>query len=142
MSDENKLNGDDKKKNPEFRVPPKTWIVWTAIVAAIVMLILFNHKIQSQPGTIIPSEFQKKMEAEPSQIAKATLNYNPQSPLLGEVVGEYYELDEKGNILKDKTVPFRTQVLLSEKIQDKLQSLPHFEFHEPNTMWMSILVTL
>src|ERR1043166_5747593 len=133
MSDENKINGD--KKNPEFRVPPKTWVVWTAIIAAIVMLILFNHKYTSQPTAIIPSEFQKKMEAEPCQIAKATLNYNPQSPLLGEVVGEYYEADNKGNLLKDKpTVPFRTQVLLSERIQDKLQSLPHFEFHEPNTM--------
>ena len=142
MSDENRINGDDRRKNPEFRVPPKTWVVWTAIVAGIVMLILFNHRMTSQPSFLIPSEFQKKMDAVPCQIARAQLNYNPQSPLLGEVVGTYYSTDDKGGIVKDKEVPFRTQVLLTEKIQDKLQSLPHFEFHEPNTMWMSILVTL
>jgi cell division protease FtsH len=143
MSDENKINGDDKKKNPEFRVPPKTWVVWTAIVAAIVMLILFNHRIQSQPGLLIPSEFQKKMGAEPCQIAEATLKYNPQSPLLSELEGKYYEVDEKGNILKDRAqVPFRTQVLLSETVMDRLQRLPNFKTDQQNSMWASILVTL
>ena len=44
MSDENKFNNDDKdsRKNGDFRVPPKTWIVWIVIFGGILALFLFN----------------------------------------------------------------------------------------------------
>src|SRR6185369_12538496 len=100
---------------------PKTWVVWTAIIAAIVMLILFNHQRMSQPNTIMSSDFLRKMDAVPCQIAEAKLNYNPQLGILGEVEGTYYQVDDKGNLLKDKEkVQFRTQILLSERVQNQL----------------------
>ena len=37
MADENK-----EKKGGEFRVPPRTWILWIAIIGAIPLLFLFK----------------------------------------------------------------------------------------------------
>ena len=50
MPDENKSNDDDKnpKKGGEFRVPPRTWIVWIAIFGGIILLMLMRDKWDSQ----------------------------------------------------------------------------------------------
>ena len=51
MADENRFSEDDKngKKGGEFRVPPRTWVVWIAIIGGIVMLVVFRDKMASQP---------------------------------------------------------------------------------------------
>ena len=41
MSDENKK---DPKKGGEFRVPPRTWILWIVILGAIPLLLLFKER--------------------------------------------------------------------------------------------------
>jgi cell division protease FtsH len=140
MADENRFGEDDKngKKGGEFRVPPRTWVVWIAIIGGIVMLVVFRDKMASQPTTITPYVFMQKMES--TLIAEATLNYNPQSPDLGEIVGKYYQTDNEGNVLKNHDpLPFRTLTLLTDRIRDKLQSLPQFAApHEPNTILWSL----
>ena len=45
MADDNKRYNDDDKnprRNGEFRVPPRTWIVWIAIFGGIILLMLFT----------------------------------------------------------------------------------------------------
>ena len=42
MADENRYNDDEKnpKRGGEFKVPPRTWIVWIAIFGGIILLML------------------------------------------------------------------------------------------------------
>ena len=50
MADDNKYSDDDKNpRKGEFRVPPRTWIVWIAIFGGIILLMLFKEKLDS-PG--------------------------------------------------------------------------------------------
>ena len=46
MSDENKHSEDEKnsKKGGEFRVPPRTWVVWIAIFGGIILLMLLKER--------------------------------------------------------------------------------------------------
>src|SRR5690242_11534 len=126
MPDDNKYSDDDKTpKKGEFRVPPRTWIVWIAIFGGIILLMLFKEKLDSPPDAISQYKFQQLVDS--NLISEATINYNPQSPL-NEVIGKYYKSET------DKTpVPFRAKVKLTEKMEDKLYSKSEFSPHEPNT---------
>ena len=51
MSDENKYNDDDPKnvkKSSDFKVPPRTWVVWIAIFGGIIMLMLMRDRWETQ----------------------------------------------------------------------------------------------
>ena len=138
MPEENKLNDDDKnsKKGGDFKVPPRTWVVWIAIIGGILMLVMFKNRMELQPGTLLPAEFQQKLEAH--QIASVSLNFNPQSQLSADIVGMYYKTDDKGNKLNDK-VPFRTKTLLTPSLQEQLIHLPQFEVREPNQLLLNVV---
>src|SRR6516162_1098411 len=126
MADDNKYSDDEKNpKKGEFRVPPRTWIVWIAIFGGIILLMLFKEKLDSPADMLTQYQFQQLVES--NQIAEATISYNPQSPL-NEVVGKYYRDDHK------TTVPFRAKVKLTEKMEEKLYSMREFSPREPNTM--------
>src|SRR5258706_11246816 len=101
MSDENKFNDDDKnaKKGGEFKVPPRTWVVWIAIFGGIILLMLMRDRWESQGEIITQARFQQLVYS--NQIAKATINYSPQSLALTEVTGKYYRMDGAGNRVKD-----------------------------------------
>src|SRR5437016_8346778 len=99
MADE-KYNDDDKssKKGGEFRVPPRTWIVWIAIFGGIILLMLFKDRMEPQGEPISQSRFQQLVES--NQITQATINYSPQNPYLTEIVGKYFKTDGSGNHIK------------------------------------------
>jgi cell division protease FtsH len=141
MADDNKYNGDDKnpKKGGEFRVPSRTWVVWIAILGAITILVLFRDRMEYQGQTLLPYEFQQLVES--NQLAQVSLNYNPQSPGVAQITGTYIKTDSNGNKLKEP-VPFRTKVVATEKLLNELQALPPFEVHEPNTMFLNVLLTV
>src|SRR4030095_4127439 len=142
MSDDNKFSDNDKssRKGGEFKVPPRTWIIWIAIFGGIITLMLLRERMDA-PGQILSQyEFLRKVES--NQIAQATINYSPQSPLLTEIVGKYYLVDpETGNRVKkngeDQVVAFRTKARLTESMENKLFNLPQFEPREPNTMLLT-----
>jgi cell division protease FtsH len=138
MPEDNKLSDDDKnsKKGGDFKVPPRTWVVWIAIIGGILMLVMFKNRMELQPGTLLPAEFQQKLEAH--QIASVSLNFNPQSQLSADIVGMYYKTDDKGNKLNDK-VPFRTKTLLTPSLQEQLIHLPQFEVREPNQLLLNVV---
>src|SRR5882724_1429623 len=122
MSDENKYNDEDKnpKKGGEFRVPPRTWIVWIAIFGGILLLMLFRDRMETQGEVLSQYRFQQLVES--NQIAQATINYSPQNPFLTEVTGKYFKTDADGNRIKknnaDETVLFRTKARLTNKLED------------------------
>src|SRR5258706_16228966 len=115
MSDENKFNDDDKnaKKGGEFKVPPRTWVVWIAIFGGIILLMLMRDKWESQGSQIGQARFQQLVNS--NLIAEATINYSPQNLALTEVIGKYYKTDTAGNHVKDEktgldaTVSFRSK---------------------------------
>src|SRR5690349_19348823 len=145
MSDDNKYNEDEKnsKKGGEFRVPPRTWVVWIAIFGGIILLMVMRDRWES-PGAMI-SQYQFQQLVESNQIAQATLNYNPQDIYLTDVIGKYYKVDSTGARIKkddkDATVDFRAKVRLTRDLERKILSgqNPQYEVKEPNTMLLSLV---
>jgi len=135
MSDENKYNDEDKnpKKGGEFRVPPRTWIVWIAIFGGIILLMLFRDRMETTGDVLTQYQFFQKVES--NQIVKATINYSPQSPLLTDISGKYYK-EENGHRTE---APFRTKARLTEAMENKILALENFEVKEPNTMLLSVV---
>src|SRR5256884_9344813 len=78
MSDENKYNDEEKppKKGGEFKVPPKTWIVWIAIFGGIITLMLVKDKMEWQGESLKQFAFQRLVDS--NLISDAIINYNPQ----------------------------------------------------------------
>ena len=144
MPDGTQLSDDDHrpKKGGEFRVPPRTWFVWTAIFGGIILLMLMRERWDSQ-GEYLPQwRFQQLLDS--NLIAQATVNYSPQNSLLTEIVGKHYVPDKDGKPIKGedgrpKEMLFRTKARLSPALEELLFSKFQFEPREPNTMLMSIL---
>jgi cell division protease FtsH len=139
MSEENNRHNDEEKNNRkggEFRVPPRTWVVWIAIFGGIVLLMLFKDRMEPQGETLTQFQFQQLVES--NLITQATISYNPQSPFLNEITGKYNKIEN------DRKVPttFRTKARLTTKLEEKLFSLPQFEPREPNTMLWSVAVSV
>ncbi|HYV27032.1 MAG TPA: ATP-dependent zinc metalloprotease FtsH, partial [Candidatus Eisenbacteria bacterium] len=144
MSDENKYNEEEKtpKKGGEFRVPPRTWIVWIAIFGGIITLMLVKDKMEWQGESLKQYRFQQLVDS--NLISKAIINYNPQNGALTEITGEYYKTDGAGNKLKKAdgefdTAPFRSKVRLTPETEAQIVNNLHFEVREPNTMLLSVL---
>src|SRR5437868_1503189 len=109
MADDNKSN--DKDKNPkggEFRLPPKTWIVWIAIIASLVTLVMMKGKLDNA-GTpdLYSEEFLQRLDS--NLVATASVLFNPQTHPVEIVEGTYYKTDATGKKMDD-TVRFRTKI--------------------------------
>jgi cell division protease FtsH len=144
MADDNKQYEEDKnpKKGGEFRVPPRTWIVWIAIFGGIILLMLFNDRMKAPGDVLSQYDFFQKVDA--NQISHATINYGAQSGYLQEITGKYFETDKEGNRVKgkdgtDAEIPFRTKARLTEQMENKLLALNTVEPREQNIMLMSLL---
>src|SRR3954453_3301673 len=101
MSDDNKYNNDEDKnpkKGGEFRVPPRTWVVWIAIFGGIILLMLMKDRWESQGEALKQYQFYQLVES--NLVAQATVNYSPQNPYLTEVTGRYYKTDASGAHIK------------------------------------------
>ncbi len=138
MSDDNKYNEDDRnpKKGGDFRVPPRTWIVWIAIFGGIILLMLFKDKMDPPGKVLTQYEFQQLVDS--NQIVKATINYSPQSPDLRDITGTYTDAAAGSK----EQVHFRAKVRLYRALEIKLLSLPQFEPREPNTMLFSFMLSI
>src|SRR5712671_5311223 len=99
MADENKYNDDEKngKKGGEFRVPPRTWVVWIAILAGIIVLLMLREKMDAPGEQLTQYQFFQKVDS--NLIARATISYSPQSPFLTDISGKYYRTDKGGAII-------------------------------------------
>jgi cell division protease FtsH len=138
MADDNKRSGDDKnpRKAGEFKVPPRTWVVWIAIFGVIVLLMLFKDRMEPAGDLLSQPRFQQLVES--NQIVQATINYNPQSSDLREVTGKYRKLE---NDTKSEA-PFRARVRLLPDLEKKLLSMPEVDVREPNTMLFSFMLSV
>src|SRR6266496_192064 len=146
MSDDNKNRDDDRggKRNGEFRVPPRTYIIWIAILGAIPLLMVFKSTGPTAAEPLSQIQFQQKVES--NQIAGGTIVYDPQSPYMREVRGYYYKTDENGTRLeeggKPVKIPFVAKVRLSDSMEDKLLHRMLFETKQPNTVLLGLAYSL
>jgi cell division protease FtsH len=144
---QNKINDGDKKpqKGGEFRIPPKTWIVWMVIFASIIGLMVIKEHVQSPNEPLKQPEFLRKMDA--NLIARGDMIFSPQSQMV-EIIGEYYVTDGMGRIQTNAssgqavTTVFQTKLHLTDKLEDKLRESGRFEQREPNTMMLNIFWSL
>ncbi len=147
MSDENKNRDEDRggKKGGEFRVPPRTYLIWIAILGAIPLLMIFKGTGPTTAEPLNQIQFQQKVDS--NQIVRGTITYDPQTGWLHEVRGSYYKTDKNGVRVEDgggkpMEVPFVAKVRLTEKTEDKLLALGLFETKQPNTMILGLIYSL
>ena len=138
MGDDNRSNDNDKnKKGGEFRVPPRTWIVWIAIIGGFITLVMLKDKMDTSSDTLTQGQFFSKVES--NLIASATIHYGAQAGYLSEIVGTYYATDGNNEIIKDngrpKEMHFRAKVRLTPEMENKLlPPIGKLEPVEPNPL--------
>jgi cell division protease FtsH len=130
MAEDNKK---DPRKGGEFRVPPRTWILWIAILGAIPLLLLFKDPRENKE-IITQKQFLALLDS--NAIKDGVIWFNVQDPLLQDITGHF----EAG---KDKTVAkFRTTVHLDESLDRRLRRSGLFEPKRPNTLMQNMLVSV
>jgi len=129
MAEENKKD----KKGGEFRVPPRTWILWIAILGAIPLLVLFKDPREHQV-TLSQKEFLDLFQA--NAIKEGIIWFNVQDPLTQDITGKYVPSG------KDTPVKFKTMVHLDESLDRQLRRSGLFEPKRPNTLMQNMLVSI
>ncbi len=137
MADDNKNSGD--KKSGEFRIPPRTWILWIAILGSIPLLMFFKNTTETNIKTLSQYEFTQMVDS--NLIVKADVNYDIQSPMLNVIVGKYYS-DSVDSAGVRTEVPFRAEVDLTKDLKKKMFATEKFNVKKPNTLLLSLLYSV
>ncbi|HTL16488.1 MAG TPA: cell division protein FtsH, partial [Patescibacteria group bacterium] len=80
MPDDNKKGDDKGRKGAEFKVPPRTYLLWIAIIGLIPLLVVFRNNTANQGQQLSQYEFLDKVTND--LIIKAVVTLDPQSPFL------------------------------------------------------------
>ena len=134
MAEDNK-NPNEGRKNGEFKVPPRTYILWIAILGAIPLLMVFKNSGPSQVDRLNQIQFMQLVES--NLVTKGVIIYDPQSAWIHEVQGEY-----KKSAGDKETRPFTARVRLTDKVEDKLMDAKVFETRQPNTVLLGLIYSL
>ena len=146
MSDESKhTDNKNNKRNGDFKVPPRTYLLWIAIVLAIPLLMIFRNNSGTQADVLTQTQFVEKVES--NLVSKGTIIYDPQSPYLHEIRGKYIKTDTTGQQVLDSSgkpveMPFTARARLPKKLEEKLLYSGKFETKQPNTMLLGFLYSL
>ena len=124
---------EPKQGGGEFRVPPRTWILWIAILVATMLLFLFKND-REQPKIFTQTEFMDEFRA--GTITKGIVWWDIQSPLMQDVSGEYKPAG------KEPAVKFRTKLRIDESLERQLRRSGKFEPKQPNTLVTNMLMGL
>ncbi|HOY58869.1 MAG TPA: ATP-dependent zinc metalloprotease FtsH [Verrucomicrobiota bacterium] len=124
--------GPKEKRGHDPRVPPRTWLLWLAILTLIPLLVFFKDRTESRFRELNHLEFLNLVEND--LIQEATIYYNPQS-LRREITGKYVDSGESKTA---EPVPFKVETRLSEALEDQLLRTGKFKVAEPNTMLVNL----
>ena len=75
MAEDNK-NPNEGRKNGEFKVPPRTYILWIAILGAIPLLMVFKNSGPSQVDRLTQVQFMQMVES--NLVTKGVIIYDPE----------------------------------------------------------------
>ncbi|MBM3877025.1 MAG: ATP-dependent zinc metalloprotease FtsH [Verrucomicrobia bacterium] len=146
MADENRPKPDRNGDNDEGRGGARHWIIWLLIFGSLPLLIVLREKGPMRPSTITYGKFMALVEEgrlEPG----AKITFSPQTSDLREITGKYLATEPDGKPVmgedgQQKRVPFRIKTFLRGETVERLLDGGKFETEEPNTMLMSLLLTL
>ena len=132
---------DGSKKAGEFRVPPRTWVVWIAIFGGIILLMMLKEHM-TEPGKEL-NQAQLFQLVDSNLVVQGTINYS-QAGVLQDITGKYLETDKEGKVIKQDghqvEVPFRVpRARLTDEMENRL--LPpkgNFEPHEQSAILWSL----
>jgi cell division protease FtsH len=144
MANDNKRDERDSRKNGEFRVPPRTYLIWIAILGAIPLLVYFRNTTATQGQVLSQSEFLTKLNS--SNIAGGVIVYDAQSPYLQEIRGKFYKTDANHERILERGKPvtesFVTRARLPDKLEEQLILSGQFEPKQANPMLVSLAYNL
>ena len=138
MAEDNKPSrdeGSEGKRSGEFRVPPRSYILWIAILATIPLLLLFKSNTQNQADLLSQADF---MRIATNQVVKAEIIYDPQSGYLHQVVGTYKKA--VGGGFEERN--FRARVRLTEQFENRLLDTHVYTVRQPNTVLLGLAYSL
>ncbi len=144
MPDENKNLNEGPKKNGDFRMPPRNWVVWILLFLCVVLAMIYHNGLPATGGTISQSRFKELVDSK--LIDKADVKLNPQSQT-EDVSGTYYSLDKNGNRETNPngsfvTVPFQANVFLTPERTQELLDQPQFKHAEPPALLINLIETM
>src|SRR5262245_35283014 len=123
----------EPKKSGEFRVPPRTWILWIAILGAIPLLVLFKDPRENK-DRLTASQFLEYFHS--GAISDGVIWWDIQSPLVQDITGHY----RKAGI--DAPQKFTAQLHIDEALDKELRESRLFEPKRPNTLMQNMLVSI
>src|SRR4051812_7594237 len=129
MAEDNK----ETKKTGEFRVPPRTWILWIAIIGAIPLLFLFKDPREAQKE-LTSNEFLTYFRE--NRIKEGVIYWDIQNPLLQLVTGKY---SPPGS---DAVVKFKTKIHIDDSLERQFRRSGIFEPRQPNTLVQNMVMGL
>jgi ATP-dependent Zn protease len=138
MSDNQITEGGEigAEASGKFQRPRRVWIVGAAVFGGIILLMLFRDRMDV--GGDILTQYRFEALVDSGQILHATINYNARGSALNEVGGRYFKIENGAKV----EVPFRARVRLTGDLERRLLNLPQFEPHEPNTVVLSVLLSV
>src|SRR5947209_15832329 len=145
MSDEHRNDDKNSKKNGEFKFSLRGYILWTAMLAAVLALMFFRTS-PPQGDALDQAQFLKLVHS--NQIARGIITYDPQSLFLHKIRGKYYKTDSDGKRVVDSAgkpieLPFVCDgIRLTDKMEEEVFNLGVFETRQPNTMLVGLLYSV
>ncbi len=127
-------NWKNEKRNPELRVPPRTWIIWIAILGLTVLLWNLRGRVDTKYQNLTYPEFVNLVDKD--QIEEGVISYNPQSEALREITGKFR------SSANSEPVSFKIKTRLLPELEEKLLKSGKFQTVEPNTLLLGILYSL
>ena len=137
------MNDDDRqKKNGEFKMPSRNWIIWIAIICSVLLVVLLRDKMETTGELLGQNEFTQLVES--NLITHAVVKFNPQSQYMTEITGTYLKAGKDGEKElidgKQQEGHFRAKVLYTKKqLSELLNKNKNFEAQEPNTVLLGVL---
>ena len=135
MSQEDNNGTRNGKKSLDSKMPPRSWLIWIAILGLIPLLIVFRDRSETKPELLTHLRFVQMVDS--NHIAQGIISYNPQSPDLREITGKYLKPSVEGS--RPVPIPFRLKTRLTPSLEEKLLATGVFETVEPNTIVMNLV---
>ena len=146
MSDSNENQPNDNKGG-DMKVPPRTLLVWIAILG-IIPLVMFLHDQDELRGqrSMTYNEFAYIVTND--LVTSGKVIYNPQSPELKEIVGKFREFTPNTDGTHSVTegnqteIPFKIKIPLLPDLEAAVWGSNKFEAGEPNTFLIGFFYSI